>query len=284
MDTREGCERIAIIGCGYVGLSLGERLLREGGGSRGRREVIGTTTTPGRVREIRAAGLQAEILELAEEGRVRDLLRGCRAAYLLVAPGSRSRGYREVYLEGLEHFLRAVGDTGVERVIYTSSSSVYGQDDGSWVDETSPLEPRAEGGKTLLEAERTLLRGAGERGLSATVLRLSGIHGPGRGPQNFLDRVAGQERADGDAYLNLVHRHDIVTALEALLRIPHAGVLNLNDDHPIPRREYYDRLLADAGLPPIRWVAADGPPSLGKRVRNTLAKKTLGLTLRYPWH
>ncbi len=81
-----------------------------------------------------------------------------------------------------------------------------------------------------------------------------------------------------------MHRDDIVQAILKLLEIPYHGVLNLSDDQPATRREYYDRLLAAARLPPIHWIAPPGKPSLGKRVRNELIKQTLGLKLLHPTH
>ena len=92
-------------------------------------------------------------------------------------------------------------------------------------------------------------------GITATILRLCGIYGPDRGPQRFAHRFSGQVRTDGEAYLNLVHRDDIVEALYLLLHKPYPGVLNLNDDCPTTRREYYDRLLSQAGPHP-QWLTS----------------------------
>ena len=99
-----------------------------------------------------------------------------------------------------------------------------------------------------------------------------------------IKSCAGKERSDGDAYLNLIHLDDIVAALTALLAARHHGVLNLSDDRPLPRREFYDRIIAEAGLPATQWISAGSPPQRGKRVRNDLIKRTLGLTLEHPMH
>ncbi len=277
-------EKLIIIGCGYLGSAAGAALLCSPRHRKRFGEIIATTTTPARAEELERLGFTPAVLELAGESRLRELLAGCSAALLTVAAGRKSAGYREVYLEGIRHFLNAARGADLRRIIYTSSIAVYGQEDGSWVDESSPAEPATENGRILLDAERALLRGAEELGATATSLRPSGIYGPGRGPQNLIASLAGKERSDGGAWLNLVHRDDIVQALLKLLEIPYHGVLNLNDDQPATRREYYDRRLAAAGLAPIRWAALPEKPSLGKRVRNELIKKTLCLTLLHPTH
>ncbi|HEY3242864.1 MAG TPA: SDR family oxidoreductase [Phycisphaerae bacterium] len=266
---------VAIVGCGYVGTALGAEWVRRG------RDVLGTTTTPARLAELQSLGIRPALVEIADCQRLHTLLADRDAVYLTVARGKQQRGYEAVYLAGVPNLSRAVDGTPVQRVIYTSSTSVYGQNDGSWVDETSPTNPTNENGRILLATERELLDGAQRAGASAVVLRLSGIYGPGRDPAGRLERVAGQERSDGQTYVNLIHRDDIVEVMVRLLDSDFSGVMCLNNDRPILRCELYDPLLAAAGLPPIRWRGDDQNPR-GKRVRNDLMKRTLGLTLAHP--
>ena len=277
-----GNARVAILGCGYVGAALGRALAAAG------HDVLGTTTTPARVPALQALGLTPAIVELADTEKLRILLVDRTVVYLTVAAGGGRHDYRTVYLDGVRHLLGAVRGTAVRRIIYTSSSAVYGRQDGAWVDETTAPEPADERGRVLFEAERTLLEGAAQRGgdppVVATIVRLSGIYGPGRDPAAWAARTAGTTRTDGDAYLNLIHVDDIIEALVRLLTVPYAGVLNLSDDAPTPRRAFYDRLISAAGLAPVRWAEADAPPALGKRIRNDLIKRTLGLSLNYPTH
>ena len=269
---------IAIIGCGYVGSALGDALGQAG------HDVLGTTTRPERAGDLQTLGIQPAVVMLNEVPKVASLLGDRQVVYLTIAAGRQDSDYRRVYVEGVRCLLSAVDGTPVERIIYTSSTSVYGQNDGRWVDETSPTEPTTDRGRLLLEAERTLLERAEQVGVVATVLRLAGIYGPGREPASWLARCAGQERSDGDTYLNLVHRADIVAALMALLAVPYRGVLNLNDDAPTTRRDFYDRLAAASDVAPVRWTTSSESPTLGRRVRNELAKRTLGIVLKHPTH
>ncbi|RME36190.1 MAG: hypothetical protein D6788_12145 [Planctomycetota bacterium] len=186
--------------------------------------------------------------------------------------------------------------TPVRRLVYTSSTRVYGRDDGSWVEEDTPPEPRDEKGRILLQSERIALaaftpsfprrdpdvaRVSSRADRSVTVLRLGGIHGPGREAEPRIVAQAGTTRDDGNVYVNLIHRDDIVETVRRLLRMPYHGVLNLTDGHPVLRRVWYDRMLAMRNLPAIDWTDRDAPVR-GKRVSNMRARKLLGLDFRTP--
>ena len=145
---------IAIIGCGYVGCALGEALVKAG------HHVIGTTTDPQRVREIEARGITPAVLEHARTDLLHAVLSDRTAVYLTIAAGRKHGNYPKVYLEGAHNVLHACKDAPVTRIIYTSSTQVYGQSDGSWVDESSATEPQTANGRVLLAAEQALLDGA----------------------------------------------------------------------------------------------------------------------------
>jgi nucleoside-diphosphate-sugar epimerase len=270
--------KIAILGCGYVGAALGRALSAKG------HDCVGTTTTKSRCDDIRSLGITPTVLTLDDTKRLSQLLADRDLVYLTVGAGRQKRDYREVYLRGAMHLLDAIKNTSVQQIVYTSSTRVYGQNDGSWVDEDSPTEPISEDGKTLVETERLLLEGARSQGVTATVLRLSGIHGPGRDPASRIAQHAGTTRSDGDVFVNLIHIDDIVTAMSALLNIEYDGVLNLSDDQPTPRRLFYNTLIARSALAPIRWTNPAPPTPRGKRIRNNRAKRELKLNLTHPTH
>ncbi|MFQ5590184.1 MAG: NAD-dependent epimerase/dehydratase family protein [Phycisphaerae bacterium] len=232
--------------------------------------------------------IAAHVLEHSRLGELRALLTDCTVVYLTLAPGGRGGDYRAVYLDGTRNLLRAVENTSIRQIIYTSSTQVYGQEDGSWVDEESPTKPRSVNGLALLAAEQALLedpvggQAVGPALVSTTVVRLGGIYGPGRDLGERIRAAAGTQRSDGDAYVNLIHRDDIVVALVRLIDVPYRGILNLVDDTPMKRRELYDRVMATAGLPGVRWIMGGVVQRSGKRVRNGLIKRTLGLTLQHP--
>jgi nucleoside-diphosphate-sugar epimerase len=266
--------RVIILGCGYVGSALGSALLARG------HRVLGTTTRDEGCAALAARGIESVILQLSQRDRLRAALSACDAAVIMVAPAHSRAAYEEVYLQGVRHVLEAVCETSVRHILYTSSTSVYGQSDGSWVDEASPTQPAAQNGRILVQAERELAAGAARTGVAAAIVRLAGIVGPGRGPGNRVAQWAGRERDDPETYVNLIHRDDIVSACLALIDRQFAGTLNLSDGRPIQRREYYNRLIAAAGLHPIRWVTPAEGRNFGKRVSNRRLVALLGLEPR----
>ena len=130
--------------------------------------------------------------------------------------------YRSVYVEGLNNLLHALAQEGrhPRRVFLTSSTGVYGESSGAWVDETSPTEPTEFAGIRLLEGERLLL----ESPFPATILRLGGIYGPGRA--SLIERVRRGEIVWGDespVYFNRIHRDDAAGVLHHLIDAPASG-------------------------------------------------------------
>jgi nucleoside-diphosphate-sugar epimerase len=170
-------------------------------------------------------------------------------------------------------------------VVFASSTSVYGQTNGRWVDEDSPTEPADESGRVALEAERT----ARALDPGVTIVRYAGLYGPGR----IIGRT-GLERGepipgDPERYLNLIHVEDAAALAVAALDRGRAGrVYCASDDRPLPRRAYYS-LVAKA-LSALAPRFTDGPsvgrdkPSddANKRVLNHRIKAELGVSLAYP--
>lgn len=246
--------------------------------------MIGTTRSPDRFAAIEALGVTPRLLGVDQVDAMADLLADREAVLLSVGASRRDGDYRAVYLQAAQNLATTVGATPVRRIIYTSSTSVYHQNDGQWVDESSPAHPVHENGRILLETEQVLAAiRARTGGMNISIVRLAGIYGPGREIADFVRRAAGTTRRDGQVYLNMVHLDDIVDALSRLMGTSQDGVLNLADDHPIPRRSFYDRWLADLELEPVRWVAASSP-ALGRRVSNARIKRRLGWSPRHPRH
>jgi len=145
------------------------------------------------------------------------------AVYCVSATEPTKAAYRLAYLDGLERFLRALSDQGERprRVFFTSSTSVYGQENGEWIDEESAPRPTRYAGEITLLAERLLLA----RDVPATVVRLGGIYGPGR--TGLIDRVVLGEagyRPGPPHYTNRIHRDDAAGLLRHLMSLPPDGV------------------------------------------------------------
>ena len=267
--------RVLILGCGYVGSALAKRLVLEG------HDVVATTTTETRIREIAGFGATPLVLSLYETDRLHDALADRGVVFLCIAPGRTGQSYRELYADGAGRLVTACRNTAVRRIVYTSSTRVYDQNDGSWVDEDSATHPPDEDGQSLITAERTLLD-ARRVGLMppesvVTVLRLGGIHGPGRELAQRIHPAAGTSRSDGEVFVNLIHRHDIVETSMKLIAVEYQGVINVCDGLPVLRRELYDREMVRAGLSPIQWTRARDTMG-GKRVSIERLRRTLRIS------
>lgn len=203
-----------------------------------------------------SAGVRCHRADLATGAGLSTLPRQAVSIVFCAAPDQRDEAaYRALYHDGLRRLLDAVE---APRVVFVSSTAVYGQDAGEWVDEGTPAMPAAFNGRVLLDAERVLAPMPG-----GTVLRLSGIYGPGR---EALLRKARAGEPGEPRWTNRIHVQDAATALSHLLDLANPQPLYLgNDDRPALEPEVLAWVRGKEGLPPV--APADGPER-GRRVRN----------------
>jgi nucleoside-diphosphate-sugar epimerase len=232
---------ILIAGCGYVGTALGVRLAAAGHVVWGiRRSVEGL---PSGIRHLAA--------DLTAPETLQDLPPALDVVFYSAAPnGSTEAAYRAIYVDGLRHVLEALvrQHHSPRRVFLTSSTAVYAQSDGAWIDETSPTEPSHFTGSCVLAGERVLLEGP----FPATVVRFGGIYGPGRTSLVARVRQGLATCRDGPPlYTNRIHRDDCAGALYHLMTVAAPEAIYIGVDHEPAE---YCHLL--------RWLAAQiGAPS-----------------------
>jgi nucleoside-diphosphate-sugar epimerase len=250
---------VLVVGCGYVGTALGVHLAEAGHDVTGiRRDASGL---PGAIR-----GLDADLEGPGLGDRLAPLRRIDAVAITLSADTRDPAAYRRAYVDAPRRLLRhlVARRDPVGRVVFTSSSAVYGQAGGAWVDEGSPTVPTSATGRVLLQAERTVAAGP----FPVTVLRLTGIYGPGR--TRLLEQVrAGTATAPAETtYTNRIHRDDAAAALAHVLavRAP-APVYAVSDDDPAPRAEVLAWLAERLGAPSPRIGGPDRRRG-NKRVSN----------------
>lgn len=262
--------KVLIVGCGDVGSRLAARLVAAG------HEVHALRRSAFSLPGVHA--LQGDVTEPAS-------LRfpaGLDAAFVLLAPGeSGEEAYRRVYLEGTKHVLEALAGQSLTRLFWVSSSSVYGQDDGSWVDEDSVTLPASPTAQLLLQSEQLLEAAA----WPATVVRFAGIYGPGR--LRLLRWVqSGREvQMHPPAWTNRIHVEDCAGLLDFLfveqlkgtnLASVYIGV----DDEPALQHEVLDWLADRMGLPRVAHASRPGAGS-NKRLSNQRIS-ALGYQMQFP--
>ena len=268
---------VLIVGCGDLGLRVAKLLLADPGNN-----VWAVRRHPPRDDEV--PGLRWIAADLTQPETLGALPRGITHLVYLAAPDSRTEAeYRAVYRAGIEHVLDALPPHGSQRVIFISSSAVYGDHGDAWVDEDTPLDPPAFNGCILQEAEGWLARRAGLSNgrLVATCLRLSGIYGPGR--TFLLERLrTGKAAAPTGTghWANRVHVDDAARAICHVLTLPDpAPVYLVTDDTPLPIRTLYEDLarLVGGPVPPI----GPAPAGMGnKRLSNARLRAT---GFRFDW-
>lgn len=285
MVSRSMKRRVLICGCGYVGIALGRLLVSEG------HTVFGLRRTAASLPELAAEGISPLLGDISRPADLESLPGPFDwVVHVASSTGGGLDEYRSVYLDGLQHLLAWLNRAHdrPSRLVYTSSTSVYGQTDGSWVDETSPTNPTTETGAILVAAEQ-LLRTAPLR-VHATTLRVAGIYGPGRG-HLFRQFVAGKiSPPDAPArWLNMVHRDDVATAIRAALETGTAGgIYNVADNEPVLATDFLNWIAAQLGRDQSRFGTGSSPTRLGKRaethkqVSNRLIRDELQWSPAFP--
>lgn len=265
-----------IAGCGDVGTALGLLLAADG------HEVFGLRRHPGRLPDpIRP--LAGDLTDAASLTSIPDGID--LVAYTAAADRFDDDAYRRAYVDGVANLQRALHArrSRPRRLLFTSSTAVYAQTDGGWVDERSPAHPTSFSGRCVLEGERLVLAGD----VPGTVLRLAGIYGPGR--TRLIDRVRSGAATCSDGpprWTNRIHRDDCAGAGRHLLTLEEPDPVWIGVDHePAGECAVLDWLAARLGVPPPRRVprepGAAARPETSKRCSN---RKLLasGYVFRYP--
>lgn len=262
--------KILIIGCGDVGGRLAVALAAAGHEVHGlRRSVV---ALPG------VRPLQGDVTLPSSLQFPADL----DYVFVLLAPGAGGeQSYRAVYYEGTRNVLAALGGQRPRRLFWISSSSVYAQDDGSQVDEASPATGVSAAARVLLDSEAL----ARESGWPATIVRFSGLYGPGRLRLLRWVESGRPVQADPVSWSNRIHSEDGAGLLAFLMERDLAGdsldALYLGtDSEPSPQHEVLDWIAGQLGLPPLAKEHRPGAGS-NKRLSNALVL-ALGYCFRFP--
>ena len=258
-----------IIGCGYLGARVGRAWLDSGRAVR--------ALTRSRAEALASLGFEPIVGDVLEPGSLRSLPAASTILYSVGLDRAAGRSMRDVYVGGLRNALTALPAGG--RFVYVSSTSVYGQTDGSIIDEDSPAEPLEENGRIVLEAERTLR----EFRPDATILRFAGIYGPDRWLRKQPLLRGEAYLGDAGKWLNLIRVEDGVRAVLAAETAAPGGTFNIADDHPATRREFYTELARLLGAPEAKFEPAAQPVrEANRRISNARARLRLGFVPEFP--
>lgn len=255
-------DAVLIVGCGYVGTALAQRLLSLGA------RVGALTRNPQQVAHLRSMGVHECLVADLDDPHWIEQVRGDYRILVncVSSAGGGLAGYKKSYVDGQMVALSWAQAQGIERYLYTSSTSVYPQQQGERVDSSAATQPASETAQCLLQSEDLVMQSAGafERYF---VFRLAGIYGPGR--HFLLDQLrqgAGVIAGRGDYTLNLIHRDDIVELLILALHAPaRSGIYNVADLGAAHKAEVLAWLAQQTGQPLPRFDPTLSSPRLRRR-------------------
>ena len=279
--------RVAILGCGYVGIELGRQLTAAG------HDVVGVRRSADGLAAIDAAGFDAVEADITDDESLATVPDADAVVFAASTGGRGADAARRIYVDGLrtalDHF--AARESPPDRFVYTSSTGVHGDHDGNWVDESTPLDPTTAKTEVLVEAEELALGVADSHGIDGTVARFAGLYGPDR---YRLERYLSGPVTEG--YLNMVHRDDAAGSVRFLLEedLARGSVVQVVDDEPVSKWAFADWLATQCGVPePPKQTKADrlADPGLSdaakRRIRTSKRcanerLRELGYEFRYP--
>ncbi len=272
-----------VIGCGYVGTRLARQYLAQG------ESVIGVTRTAAGLARLQTSGVPGLCRDLASDPLDDRPLVDADLFHCAPPPAS---GTEDPHTRRLVGAFERSGHP--RRVVYLSTTGVYGDCAGEWVDETWPARPVADRSLRRWDAEETLRRWSQTSGRDLVILRVAGIYGPGRLPLERIRTGTPMVRPEEAPYTNRIHVDDLVAVCRAAMArgVPGA-VYNACDGHPSTMTEYFQDVATAAGLPspPLISLAEAAAHLSGgmlsylsesRRLRNDRLLQQLGVELRYP--
>lgn len=233
-------KQISILGCGWLGLPLANSLLKNGF------SVKGSTTSLEKISLLENHRIQAFQIELSEteiRGEINSFLENSEILIIDIPPKLRSIS-SENFVKKIQNLIPFIEKSTVEKIIFISSVSVYG-DDNSIITEATKLQPDTESGKQLVEAENLLQSNSN---FKTSIVRFGGLIGENRHPIHFLAGRQNLENPEGP--INLIHQTDCIGIIESI--ICHTELVEVFNAvapfHP-SRKEYYTQKAIELGLP-----------------------------------
>jgi nucleoside-diphosphate-sugar epimerase len=271
---------VLLVGCGWLGREVAARLVARGD------RVTGVTRTEASAQSLREVGIDATAIDLAAAGAVGRL--GARPDAIVAmqsASGRDETAYTRAYLDATQTILESGAAEGVP-LVYVSSTGVFGQTDGSWVDEATSPQPADGISRVLVAAERLVLDRSRHRA-KACIVRCSGLYGPGRAAT--IERVRSGALAwgpDDGTWMNFSHRDDAAdTVIAALDRGAPGSIYHSSDATPATRHDVVAWIASRLGIDPPRRDE-NGPleerRGAHRRVRAAATRSELAITLAYP--
>lgn len=224
--------KVLILGSGYIGKALFHYWKKQG-----LLDVTVTTTSKQKQQSLQKEGIPSIVFDSNTcSSSIEQHLLQADKIVIAIAP-KKGFSYQQTYLQTAQSICSFFEkENCCKQIVYLSSTSVYGEQNGNWVVETTPCIPGTENAQILIDTEQLYLK------YPSTILRLAGIYGPKRSHQDRIARLAGREMAGtGKEFCNWVHQQDIISAIDWVIKRNLLGIYNIcSDDHPTKKELYKD--------------------------------------------
>lgn len=272
---------IYIVGCGYIGKRLARKLLDK------QIPVKGLVSSEASLSECGQVDIACEIIDLDHLQQAIDLTNH-RLIYLAPPPRAGKKDTR------IGNFLNATEACPPEKFVYISTTGVYGNCNGSWIDETMPLNPAADRAFRRVDAEQQVQQYCQRHAIPLIILRVAGIYGPGKLPLARIESGQPIVNQQDSPFTNRIHADDLVNICEqALMKLDLAGTYNVTDGHPSTMYEYFNSVARIMKLPPPPAISLqDAQDQLSeamlsymaesRRISNQQLLHDFQLVLQYP--
>ncbi len=271
--------RVLIIGCGYLG-SRAARLWQDAGC-----QVFAVTRSPDRAPRLAALGLHPIVADITQPHSLSQLPAADTVLFAVGFDRSKYDNIEDVYVAGLNNVLPHLVQA-TRHFVYISSTGVYGDADGQWVDESTEPSPRRPGAMACLKAEQQIQ--ASSLATRSTILRLAGIYGAERVPRLAAIKERKWSRLSPQGHLNLIHVQDAAAICFQIVKQQMKNELFLvSDGQPCPRREFYEFVAQEVGTGPIDWNGSPAEDALArsqldKKISNQKLVQAIGYQFIYP--
>ena len=275
-------ESSLIAGCGYVGRRVAAKWQAQG------MRVFAITRSESKAKELSDAGITPIRLDLAQATSMPPMPDVDVVLWSVGFDRTNGTSRQAIWMDGLQRLLSALPPrTDRRRILYTSSTSVYGDSGGRDADEKTTPNPASEGGNACLAAEQLLQKFATQISVSVSILRLAGIYGPNR----LLRRIVDLQNSipitsPPDEWLNLIHVDDAVSAIDCISKLQSPpSLINIVAGESVTRRQYYTTLATLANAPPPTFETPSATPSLQhlRRGANRRVKSLIRESLHIPY-
>ena len=275
---------VVIIGCGDIGTQVAQHFLENND------TVAAVVRSENSKQKLQSLGIDAQQADLSGVIELNTEVAGCHLFHF--APPPRE-GSEDTHTRNLIQALKQSHQPPA-RIVYISTTGVYGDCQGNWVDEDTPVNPQVDRARRRYDAEQQLLEYGKSHGTDIIILRVAGIYGPGKLPLKRLQEGHPVIRREESPFTNRIHSADLVKiAVAAMEKGRHGAIYHACDGHPGTMAEYFKAVAKKAGLPPPGEISlAEGKDKLSagmmsymresRRLSNEKTLKRLGITLDFP--